>query len=232
MPNSLAPLLSDRLRRLLRTRGLPRALLVRRALAICLVLFAGLLAFRPHGDAAEQTRRIVVAAADLRSGMELGHGDLRLRELPSDAVPSGAQVSTAALAGRVLVSAARAGEPITDSRLVGEANTRLTATAPGAVSVGVRLADPGVAELLRPGALVDVVGGAGGGSMADPAGWPAGAQATDLLAGEATVITVRKVAADDGQPAPIVVLALPREAATRVAALSLRQPVTVTLRPT
>jgi pilus assembly protein CpaB len=78
-----------------------------------------------------------------------------------------------------------------------------------------------VADLLSPGARVDVV-------TLDPRG------ATDApLASDVTVVTVRP----DDAPGPasarqgrLVVIAMPRDTATRVASTSLGQPVTVTLR--
>jgi pilus assembly protein CpaB len=216
----LTPLLHERVRQMVGARGWPRALAVRRVVAVALVLLAAVLAVRPDGQRTAPAERIVVAARDLRPGVELQRADLLLRELPVAAVPAGTRQNRAAFTGRVLVSAARSGEPITDARVLGRANTALTATGPEVVSVGVRLADPGVAGLLRPGARVDVVAGS-----TEPA-----SENAELAAADATVITVRDAEAEDGTPAPIVVLALPRESATRVASLSLRQPVTVTLR--
>jgi pilus assembly protein CpaB len=86
--------------------------------------------------------------------------------------------------------------------------------------VPVRLADAAVADLLTPGTRVDVV-------SADPRG--AGA----LLAADAIVVTVLADNSDRGsalRPGRLVVVAMARDAATRVASTSLNQPVTVTLR--
>ncbi|GAA3432368.1 hypothetical protein [Kutzneria kofuensis] len=111
----------------------------------------------------------------------------------------------------MLTGAARAGEPITDVRLVGPENTLLATGNPDAVAVPVRLTDAAVADLLRPGSRVDVVG--------DPA----------VLANDAVVVAVRP---SEGASAKgrLVVVALPRQAAAKVAAASLAQSVTVTLR--
>jgi pilus assembly protein CpaB len=63
---------------------------------------------------------------------------------------------------------------------------------------------------------------------ADPHGGAA------LLAADAFVVTVRADAGDRSpaasRPGRLVVVAMPRESATRVASVSLGQPVTVTLR--
>lgn len=225
--SSLAPLLRDRVRRLLGRRDWPRSLALRRALAIALALLAVVLALHPDA-AGTASRRIVVAARDLAPGTTLRPGDVVPRTLPVGAVPDGAQGDRTAVSGHVLVSAARSGEPITDARLIGRANARLSGAAADAVSVGVRLADPAVAELLRPGAHVDVVAAApeGIGAVTD-------APRDSVLAANAVVVTIRR--AESAQPGNeqgdrIVVLALPRDTATRVAASALRQPVTVTLR--
>ncbi|MGH3622052.1 MAG: SAF domain-containing protein [Sciscionella sp.] len=226
--SSLAPLLRERARRLLRRRGWPRSLALRRALAVALALLAVVLALHPAGAAGTASRWIVVAARDLAPGTTLRPADVALRALPPAAVPGGAQSERSSVTGHVLVSAARSGEPITDARLVGRANATLSGAAADAVSVGVRLADPAVAELLRPGAHVDVVAAApevvGNGATEPP---------DSVLAVDAVVVTVRRVGSaqpGDEQRDRMVVLALPRDTATRVAASALRQPVTVTLR--
>jgi hypothetical protein len=81
------------------------------------------------------------------------------------------------------------------------------------------LSDPGVADLLRPGSRVDVVA-----SGPDRDG-------VSVLAADAVVVTVRHSEGKSGAPGGrLVLVALPREAATRVAAASLGEPVAVTLR--
>jgi hypothetical protein len=97
---------------------------------------------------------------------------------------------------------------------VGPENSRLAAGDPAAAAVPFRLADPAVADLLTPGVRVDVVTIAA--NNTDPV----------VLATDATVLTIRGAAEDSS----LVVIALPREEATRVAAAALDQPVAVTLR--
>ncbi|GLY64203.1 hypothetical protein [Amycolatopsis taiwanensis] len=95
---------------------------------------------------------------------------------------------------------------------------------PGFATVPIRLADPGVAELLNRGTRVDVVATEGG----EPS--------RKVLASMATVVDVRSSppAAGNLFPAessgPLVLISVPVEVAVQVAALSLRNPVTVTLR--
>jgi len=55
-------------------------------------------------------------------------------------------------------------------------------------------------------------------------------QANPVLAENAVVIAVRDTAGTSGQPGRLVLVAVARQKATQLAAASLRQPVTVTLR--
>lgn len=221
-PNTarLGPLPIDRLRTLLHRRGWPRTMALRRIVAVALVLLAGALALRPAGAHETSEIGVVVAAKDLAPGGALSQSDLAVRELPPNAVPTGALTSREAVIGRVLASAVRSGEPLTDVRLVGPADTALTTGDPTAVTVPVRLADPDVADLLRPGIRVDVV-------TLDP-----DQQNDRVLAENATVVAIRDTppTQNQGQAGRLVLVGLPRQFATQLAAASLRQPVTVTLR--
>jgi pilus assembly protein CpaB len=217
-PPSLAPFLRDRLSVLLSGRGLPRARTTRRVLAAALMLIAIALAVHPPSQRGP-TVSVVVAARDLAPGTALSPSDIRLAQAPASLVPSSVLHDSGAATGRTLAGAAGAGEPITEARLVGPRNTLITAHDPTAAAVPIRLADPAVADLLGPGCHVDVV-------TLDPHG-----TAGTVLASNATVVTVRK---EDGGPGRddgrLVLLALPADTATRVAATSLAQEVTVTLR--
>ncbi|HEU5475742.1 MAG TPA: SAF domain-containing protein [Actinophytocola sp.] len=215
----LAPVLRDRLRQLLGSRGWPRALAPRRLIAAALVLLAGALAVRPDpppAGGAPPGVPVLVAARDLAPGTTLGAGDVRVERAPPSLRPATALESAESVTGRVLAGAATAGEPITSTRLVGPENTRLTTGGPDAVAVPVRLADAAVADLLMPGARVDVVTGDGRG--------------TALLASDVVVITVLAPESDQAADGRLVVIAMPPEAATRVASVSLGYPVAVTLR--
>jgi Flp pilus assembly protein CpaB len=220
MPDRLDPAPADRLRQFLANRGWPRALALRRLFATALILLAALLALRPAARTGEPVEPLVVAAHDLAPGVNLTAGDVRVVPVPVGLRPSAGLGSAGEVTGRVLAGAAASGEPITRARLVGPENTRLATGGPDAVAVPVRLADAGVADLLTPGARVDVV-------TADPH------SAAAVLAEDATVVTVRSAADDRAtaeRPGRLVVVAMPRDKATRVASVSLKQPVTVTLR--
>jgi Flp pilus assembly protein CpaB len=217
----LGPLATDRLHALLGARGWPRAIALRRLIALALVALAGVLALRTAGADGTADAHVVVAGRDLPPGITLTAADVSTRPVPADTVPRGALTSTAAVVGRVLAGGVRAGESLTDVRLVGQADTMLSTGDPDAAAVPVRLADPDVAELLRPGIRVDVV-------TLDPE-----RQSDPVVAANAVVLTVRAAASEafPGQrQGRLVVIALPRHAATQVAAASLKQPMTVTLR--
>jgi pilus assembly protein CpaB len=219
-PRTLAPLLRERIATAVRGGGWSRPLVLRRIVAGLLVLLAATLALRPEPG----TVTVLVAARDLVPGGMLVAADVAERELPTEVVPAGAMTDVAALTGRVLASAARAGEPITDVRLAGPELVALQAPSGDTATVPVRLSDPDVAELLHPGSKVDVVG------VGERSGEPT------VLAEQATVVTVLdEQRSSFGQPGraqqgPLVVVVLPQQAARRVAAASLSQPLTVTLR--
>lgn len=219
--SDISPTLVDRLRTSVSARGWPRALTLRRAVAGVLVAAAALIAVTaPPAARAAPTAATVVAAHDLPSGRQLTAADLAVVWFPLQIRPPGALGSVAEASGRLLAGVTAAGEPVTTAGLVGPNNTALAA-GPGHVAVPVRLADAAVAELVRPGQRVDVVGVGERGSAGGP------------LAENATVITV--VEASGGRDGPggdgrIVVLALPSADAAGVASASLGQPVTVTFR--
>lgn len=194
--------------RLLGRPGWRRTVRLRRLAAGGLVVAALVLALSPDPGSAQVP--VVVAAADLRSGSTLDAAAIAVRRFPAALAPAGALDAPDGAVGRVLIGAARAGEPLTDVRLTGS-----SPVAGDAAAVPVRLADPGIAALLRPGGRVDVV--------------TLGEQAGDavVLAPDAEVLTVLTAGDDDD---PLVLVALPRAAAARVAAALLADQVAVTLR--
>ena len=122
-----------------------------------------------------------------------------------------------------MVGGVRAGEALTDVRLLGPVAAVAAAGVPDAAGVPVRLADAGVAALLTPGTRVDLVA-----AGADDAG--AVGDDPALLASGAVVLVVLPAPERTAGSAPVVVVALPSALAARVATVSLREEVTVTLR--
>ncbi|WP_219416243.1 SAF domain-containing protein [Pseudonocardia nigra] len=214
MSDRLAPRLHHRLAGLLPTPGWRRVALLRRVAAAGLVTLALVLALAPGAGVGGVP--LVVVAADLPAGSTLSAADLTLRDWPADLAPAGALREVAAAEGRVLAGAARAGEPVTDVRLAGAGPAVALAGGPDAAAVPVRLADAGVAGLLTPGSRVDVV--------------TPGARADEpvVLAADAVVLAV--LPAESTTAGRLVMVAMPRGLASRVAAASLSEQVAVTLR--
>lgn len=133
-------------------RRIRRTVLARRrplaAVSVALAVVAGLHAARPPGP---PTVGVTVAAHDLVSGTVLGRDDLVVRHVPRSAAPVD---SAPDAVGRTLAAPVRAGEPITDVRLVGPS---VVAGYPGRVALPVRIADADAVALLRPGDRVGLV---------------------------------------------------------------------------
>jgi pilus assembly protein CpaB len=194
-----------------------RAVWLRRLAAAVLVGLAAILSLSPHsGSAAEEM--VVMAARDLSPGTVIDPSQVTVRGLPAQLVPDGAARSLAAVAGRMLAAPIRRGEPLTDVRLTGSELTRAVSANPEAVSVPLRLADPGVATLLHPGATVDVV------TIGQHQNEPV------VLARGARVLAVLESGTRTGErEGRLVLIALDPGAATRVAATSISQNLTVTV---
>ncbi len=94
---------------------------------------------------------ITTVVRDLPAGSVLEAGDLETRPFPTDVAPTG---TTDRGVGEVLAAPVRAGEPLTDVRLVG---APLAAAHPDLATLPVRLPDAGQASLLSPGDRIDLV---------------------------------------------------------------------------
>ena len=214
MSRQLAARVRERLTSAVPGPGWRRAALLRRGVAGLLATLALALALAPPSG--PQPVPVLVAATDLTPGGALSTDDLAVRYWPRELVPSGALPDPSAAAGRVLAGAVRAGEPITDVRLAG---ATIRAGPPGTAAVPVRLADPGVAGLLTPGSRVDVVG------LDESTG------AAAVLAPDAAVLAVLPAAPGPGSSGErMILVTMPRELATRVAAASVGGNLTITLR--
>jgi len=128
-----------------------RVLARRRLLAFALTAAAvgvGVHAARP---APPPSATLTVASHDLPAGTVIAPGDLAAASVPPADVPSGAVSDPV---GSVLAAPLRRGEPVTDLRLVGpgpvDGHPELTA-------LPVRIPDPAMAGLLRPGDRVDLL---------------------------------------------------------------------------
>jgi Flp pilus assembly protein CpaB len=167
-------------------RSLRRTVLARRrplaALCVGVAVVAGIQAARP---APAPTRVVRVAAHDLASGAVLTPDDLVARRYPTAVAPAG---SVPDPVGRTLAAPVRAGEPVTDVRLVAPS---VVAGYPGRVALPVRVADADAAALLRVGDRVGLV-------AADPRRGTASYVAVDV-----PVLALPRVAADTSATAQL-----------------------------
>ena len=186
----------------LRRRWHRFVVLRRRWLAAGLAGLAVLVGWRGSEVPAPPTRAVVVAAHDLAGGARLTAADLAVRRLPAESAPEGSAATARTWTGRTLAAPLRAGEVLTDRRVVVPG---LADGYPGLVAVPVRVAEAGVLRLLRVGDTVDVVAapvqGAGRAWVAAPG---------------ATVVAVPAEDEDRGPPVEaagggLVVLAVPPE---------------------
>lgn len=166
---------------------------------------------------------LVIARRDLAPGSTLGPDDVAVVVRTPEGAPAGALTEVRDVFGRRVLGPVRTGEVLTDVRLVGPESARASTGSADAAGVPVRLADPAVAALARPGALVDVVGGTGVGRVGG------GGQEGVVIATGARVLTVLP-GEERSASAPLVLLALPGREAARVAAATVGQEVTLTLR--
>jgi Flp pilus assembly protein CpaB len=97
---------------------------------------------------------VVVAARDLSAGDLIGTGDVEVVQIPDDLVPGGTTERTEDVVGETLAGPMRAGEAVTDRRVV--AASLVGGYPAGTVAAPIRVADGDVARLLEVGDRVDV----------------------------------------------------------------------------
>lgn len=207
---SLAPRALGALRR--------RVLLHRRGLAALLVAAAVLLGLQAIAAPPPATTSVWSASRDLAAGAVLGPGDLVALPLAEEVVPAGALPASSDPTGRLLASPMRAGEALTDVRLLGEG---LLEAMPGLVATPVRLGDAAVLDLLAAGDAVDVV-----------ATDPAGVTDPEVLVTDARVLVVPRASRRDdaaGTPGGLVVLGVPDEVAASVSSAAVSRYLSVLL---
>ncbi|MFM8240678.1 MAG: Flp pilus assembly protein CpaB [Actinomycetota bacterium] len=179
----------------------------RRTLAAVLAFAAtlGVLAVvRPSPPASVS---VLVASHDLPAGATLASDDVRIAEVPADALPPGAFTSAGDLSGRTLSAPMSAGEMVTSTRLTDAA----LSYEEGTYAVPLRLADAEVAGLLAPGVVIDIVRDARG--------------RVEVVAQAVRVITVPRRGATNSMgsspnstPGSLILVAADRTTAIRLAA--------------
>lgn len=180
------------------------------AVAVTLVI----LRFAPPGA---QTVSVVTAATAVPAGRALTDGDLSVREFPADLVPQGALTSPTDLVGRPATIALSPGQPLTDATVLGPG--LLHGQPAGITAVSIRVSDPAVLRHVGPGDRVDVVHQPDRGES----------DRRTTVATGVTVLWSAPVTAGQGESllspagedadAGLVVLAAPRETASRLATL-------------
>lgn len=190
-----------------------RPLLVAGALLIACAVVA-----RQAAPPPPPTDPVVVAGTDLAAGDTLAAGDLRVVAVPRALVPDGASSRIDDVTGRTITTAVPRGLAIVASFL--DTGRFGLAQPDGTVAVPVRLADPAVASLLRPGDRVDLVapgdawwGGAGQDDDAGPVVLARDALVLDLVAGAAP----GALGLGGGATETLTVVAVPPDAGHRLA---------------
>jgi Flp pilus assembly protein CpaB len=213
---SLNPSLPARISQWLRPDW-SRTVLARRIAAAGLVVLAGVAALRPNPDG--ERAQVVVAARDLSPGAALTADDLRLEKRLAPTIPDGSQSDIDTIVGSTLAGPTRRGEVLTDVRLLGRRLAE-SAAGPDARIVPVHPVDGALAELVRPGDVVDIVAASETNSAA----------AARVVATNAIVVLVSaKQKAQAATSERVVLVALPAAAANAVAGAALTQTVTLTL---
>ncbi|MGH3506004.1 MAG: SAF domain-containing protein [Nocardioidaceae bacterium] len=193
-----------------------RAVLRQRRLIVAVLLAASVMAFAEHvrPDPPVSTA-VVVAAHDLEAGTRIGPDDVQIVSMPRAIVPHAAATSVGDVTGSTVAGPMRAGEPMTDKRLVG--TSLIAGYPPGWVAAPVRVADAEAAALLAVGDRVDVY-----------AAQPTKEEAR-LLVSSAPVVSVPRTE-HGSSPGALVVLAVDDVAAAALAGASDGAVVSVVMR--
>ena len=222
----MSPTLSSRWRAIRRRLAWHRRTLAAALTAVAVV--TGIAAARP---APPPTTGVVVAAHDLSGGSVLTATDVKVRQLPVGVVPAEPMTALSAVEGRVLAGPMRAGEVVTDVRLVGPALLEGYTSTAGVtlVATPVRIADAGAVRLVRPGDRIDVLA-AGVPSELAAAGITAAEVA--VVASDVQAVTVLQQSDDlavvDGA---LIVVATSEQVAEQLAAAAVTSRLSLTLRP-
>jgi Flp pilus assembly protein CpaB len=213
---SLNPSLPARISQWLRPDW-SRTVLARRIAAAGLVVLAGVAALRPDPDG--ERAQVVVAARDLSPGAALTADDLRLEKRLAPTIPDGSQSDIDTIVGSTLAGPTRRGEVLTDVRLLGRRLAE-SAAGPDARLVPVHPVDGAVADLVRPGDVVDIVAASETSSQST---------AKVVATGAIVVLVSAKQKAQAATSERVVLVALPAASANAVAGAALTQTVTLTL---
>lgn len=176
-----------------------------------------------------RTTLVLTAARDLPAGSRIAADDLVGVEFRPESTPRGTVERTEAV-GRLLASPLRAGEPVTDVRLVAPS---LLDGYPGRVAVPVRLPDAAVVDLLEVGDTIDVLVASSGsttGSGADLGADPGtGGTAARVITDTPVIAIPTPDQAQSGLPGRLIVVAATPSEGQRVADAAAQGYLTVTI---
>jgi pilus assembly protein CpaB len=144
----------------------------------------------------------------------LAPADVRVVSMPPAVVPAGSSRSIDPVLGRVVAGPLRAGEALTDRRVLGR--SLLAGYPPGMVAAPIRIGDAAVVGLLTVGDRIDVYAARRDTSLAER-----------VVAG-ARVVTLPRPASDNEQGALVVLTVTPEQAAA-LAQASATAPLSFTL---
>lgn len=161
------------------------------------------------------TTALAVASRDLDAGVVLTTQDIRVVEVPPELVPGGA-ADADQIVGETVAAPMRAGEPLTDRRIVGAALVAGYAT--GFVATPVRIQDADVVALLRVGDHIDLYA-----SAAD-----AGETAVRVV--NMAPVVLLPEPGEDNRDGALVVLAVTPDDAARLAQASAMSQLSLSLR--
>jgi pilus assembly protein CpaB len=158
-------------------------------LAAVAAVLTGVSAAAPEGPA---MITVVKARSQLPGGTVISASDLMLDRVAASDVPDGVLTDELALVGKTLAA------PVAENQMMTSLITTAarTSVSPGHVIAPLRLADTGLATLLRPGDVVDVI-------AAD-----AEAEQAAVVAAGARVVTIPELPDEGVGPAPEGVLVL------------------------
>lgn len=133
----------------------------RRKLAVIAAVLAVLTGVNAAAPQPPDTVTVLRAVEPLPGGGPVSATQVRLEPVVAGAVPDGALTDFGQALGRIVAAPVPKGQVLTGADLVGDRTLR-----PGRVLAPVRLADSGLAAVLRPGDLIDIVAADGQGGPA------------------------------------------------------------------
>jgi len=217
----LEPTLLDRIRGSSRPAW-ARSLLIRRIAAAVFAMIGVAAAVAAGREPAQQL--VYVAARDLAPGVSLAAADLTTRQIPSDALPTGAISEVDEISGHTVTGPIRAGEIFTASRLLNSRLPQSLLHRDDARLVPVEPAGSAVIGLLRVGDVVDVLSE----SHSDTADFRDESRTPAVLAQSSVVALISTASGQTrGDGGRVVLLAMPERDAHIVAGTTLIAPITL-----